>query len=65
MFLACITIVRQVGFYSWERYSWYTIARYWKDPRKFMPERFLGDWSKDAFIPFSLGISGFVLILDP
>jgi len=29
--------------------------RYWKDPHKFMPERFLGDWPKDAFIPFSLG----------
>jgi cytochrome P450 len=29
--------------------------RYWKDPRKFMPERFLGDWPKDAFIPFSQG----------
>ena len=22
-----------------------------------MPERFLGDWPRDAFIPFSLGIS--------
>jgi len=29
--------------------------RNWKDPHKFMPERFLGDWPKDAFIPFSLG----------
>jgi len=29
--------------------------RYWKDPRKFMPERFLGDWPRDAFIPFSQG----------
>jgi len=29
--------------------------RYWKEPHKFMPERFLGDWPKDAFIPFSLG----------
>jgi len=29
--------------------------RYWKDPHKFMPERFLGDWPKDAFAPFSLG----------
>jgi hypothetical protein len=32
------------------------IARYWKEPHKFMPERFLGDWPKDAFIPFSQGI---------
>ncbi|KAH9998670.1 cytochrome P450 [Russula vinacea] len=29
--------------------------RYWKEPRRFMPERFLGDWPKDAFIPFSQG----------
>jgi len=29
--------------------------RYWKDPHKFMPERFLGDWPKDAFISFSQG----------
>ncbi|KAI0298659.1 cytochrome P450 [Multifurca ochricompacta] len=29
--------------------------RYWKDPHAFKPERFLGDWPKDAFIPFSLG----------
>jgi hypothetical protein len=31
------------------------IARYWKDPHKFMPERFLGDWPRDAFMPFSQG----------
>jgi len=29
--------------------------RYWKEPHKFMPERFLGDWPKDAFISFSQG----------
>ncbi|KAH9962281.1 cytochrome P450 [Lactifluus volemus] len=29
--------------------------RYWKDPHKFKPERFLGDWPKDAFLPFSQG----------
>jgi len=29
--------------------------RYWKEPHRFMPERFLGDWPRDAFIPFSLG----------
>jgi len=29
--------------------------RYWKNPHRFMPERFLGDWPKDAFMPFSLG----------
>ena len=31
------------------------IARYWKDPHKFDPSRFLGDWNKDAFMPFSAG----------
>ncbi|KAF8474413.1 614/534 cytochrome P450 [Russula ochroleuca] len=29
--------------------------RYWKEPHRFMPERFLGDWPKDAFLPFSQG----------
>ncbi|KAN0118934.1 Cytochrome P450 [Russula decolorans] len=29
--------------------------RYWKEPHRFMPERFLGNWPKDAFIPFSQG----------
>ncbi|KAG2009641.1 614/534 cytochrome P450 [Coprinopsis cinerea AmutBmut pab1-1] len=29
--------------------------RYWKDPHAFKPERFLGEWDKDAFIPFSAG----------
>ncbi|KAI9509274.1 614/534 cytochrome P450 [Russula earlei] len=29
--------------------------RYWKDPHKFVPDRFLGDWPRDAFIPFGLG----------
>ncbi|KAF9267532.1 cytochrome P450 [Marasmius fiardii PR-910] len=29
--------------------------RYWKDPHEFLPERFLGDWSRDAFVPFSVG----------
>ena len=32
------------------------LARYWKEPNKFMPERFLGDWPKDAFLPFSQGM---------
>jgi cytochrome P450 len=31
------------------------LARYWKDPHTFKPERFLEDWPKDAFIPFSAG----------
>jgi len=29
--------------------------RYWKDPHKFDPSRFLGDWPRDAFLPFSGG----------
>ena len=31
------------------------LARYWKDPHTFKPERFLEDWPKDAFTPFSTG----------
>jgi len=30
-------------------------SRYWKDPYTFRPERFLEDWPKDAFLPFSAG----------
>jgi len=29
--------------------------RYWDDPTAFKPERFLGDWPRDAFVPFSQG----------
>lgn len=29
--------------------------RYWEDPFAFKPERFLGEWNKDAFYPFSGG----------
>ncbi|EIM88971.1 cytochrome P450 [Stereum hirsutum FP-91666 SS1] len=29
--------------------------RYWSDPHSFKPERFLGDWPRDAFVPFSAG----------
>ncbi|KAJ3514321.1 hypothetical protein NLJ89_g2442 [Agrocybe chaxingu] len=29
--------------------------RYWKDPHTFKPSRFLEDWNKDAFLPFSAG----------
>ena len=31
-------------------------ARYWKDPYEFNPSRFLGDWDRDAFLPFSAGM---------
>jgi len=29
--------------------------RYWKDPHSFKPARFLKDWPRDAFVPFSAG----------
>ncbi|OJA08387.1 hypothetical protein AZE42_00972 [Rhizopogon vesiculosus] len=29
--------------------------KYWEDPYTFKPERFLGDWNRDAFLPFSAG----------
>ncbi|VDC04500.1 unnamed protein product [Peniophora sp. CBMAI 1063] len=29
--------------------------RYWENPNEFIPERFLGDYKKDAFLPFSGG----------
>ncbi|KAF9530338.1 cytochrome P450 [Crepidotus variabilis] len=29
--------------------------RYWEDPHNFKPERFLKDWPRDAFLPFSGG----------
>ncbi|KAH9474466.1 Cytochrome P450 monooxygenase 124 [Psilocybe cubensis] len=29
--------------------------RYWDDPHTFKPERFLKDWPRDAFMPFSAG----------
>ena len=54
--LACITTVR-VGTlgYVWRLSSKFPPARYWKNPHKFDPSRFLGDWNRDAFIPFSAG----------
>jgi len=30
--------------------------RYWEDPYTFKPSRFLGDWPRDAFLPFSGGV---------
>ncbi|KAK2463189.1 hypothetical protein APHAL10511_004844 [Amanita phalloides] len=29
--------------------------RYWEDPHEFNPSRFLGDWERDAFLPFAAG----------
>jgi len=31
-------------------------ARYWPHPDTFNPSRFLGDYNKDAFVPFSAGM---------
>ena len=31
------------------------IAKYWDEPDTFKPSRFLGDWPRDAFMPFSTG----------
>ena len=30
-------------------------ARYWEDPKEFKPSRFLQEWDRDAFLPFSMG----------
>lgn len=32
------------------------VAKYWDDPHRFNPSRFLGDWPRDAFLPFSGGV---------
>ena len=37
------------------------IAVYWPNPHEFKPERFLGDYDKDAFVPFSAGARGEML----
>ncbi|KAG8859980.1 hypothetical protein FRC20_011711 [Serendipita sp. 405] len=29
--------------------------KYWKDPHEFRPERFMGDYNRDAFYPFAAG----------
>jgi len=33
----------------------WTLARYWEDPHTFRPSRFLENWPRDAFLPFSAG----------
>ncbi|KAH9074315.1 cytochrome P450 [Lactarius deliciosus] len=32
--------------------------KYWKDPHTFRPERFLEEWPRNAFLPFSSGARG-------
>lgn len=31
------------------------LAKYWPEPEKFDPSRYMGKWNKDAHIPFSGG----------
>ncbi|TCD71870.1 hypothetical protein EIP91_000002 [Steccherinum ochraceum] len=34
----------------------WAVTKYWEDPYKFDPSRFLGDWPRDAFLPYSGGV---------
>ena len=34
------------------------VARYWDEPKAFRPKRFLGNYPRDAFLPFSAGPRG-------
>ena len=49
---------------TWERHFTrnhrviFPSAKYWPDPHEFRPDRFLGDYNKDAFLPFSAGARG-------
>lgn len=40
---------------TWPDGEIYT-AKYWEDPTTFKPSRFLGDWPRDCFLPFSGGV---------
>ena len=31
------------------------VAKYWEDPNEFRPERFNGEWPREAFLPFAGG----------
>ena len=44
-----------------KRNTFFLLARYWDDPHKFDPSRFLKDWPRDAFLPFSAGERWFPL----
>ena len=53
--MQCTRIVRK-GIYSvYVHIMICSTAKYWPDPYEFRPSRFLGDYNKDAFIPFSAG----------
>ena len=49
--MPCLLPFQGTGWFSPKSH----IARYWKDPYRFQPERFLGEWPRDAFLPFSSG----------
>ncbi|KAK7682022.1 hypothetical protein QCA50_014986 [Cerrena zonata] len=36
-------------------YALHYNPKYWENPHAFKPSRFLGDWPRDAFMPFSAG----------
>ena len=48
---------RLTCFYTPVTQPWqgYIPARYWSDPECFKPSRFLENWPRDAFLPFSAG----------
>lgn len=39
----------------WSLTDFHFQARNWEDPYSFKPERFLKDWPRDIFVPFSAG----------
>ena len=53
-FLDFIITVR-IGLFVAVRFAENYAARYWEDPFTFRPERFMGEWNRDAFVPFSGG----------
>lgn len=54
-FVAYITTVSTNDVEFGSSYQIVLAARYWDDPYSFKPERFHGDWPREAFLPFSAG----------
>jgi hypothetical protein len=53
-----------VNFVFFDVKSYFVLkARYWDDPYTFKPSRFLGDWPRDAFLPFSAGENLFPILI--
>ena len=46
------------GYFIYDHRVMFPSAKYWPDPYEFRPDRFLGDYNKDAFMPFSTGARG-------